>query len=583
MDDTVTSEILNICEKVASPNRIVAASIHGLKMSNYAGEKKDVNVLLIVDSSKLTLKYRHRRLRSLKDVAVSLLVVDQKTFKKDAERDWLGGLLVENMLTPYQPLTNRDFLWDQEVKVKKRIVIEILGNLVLEYPEMSHELLIKPEYFMFECMARKASLYPPITHRFLAILRSDAPEEEREHIMKGFNAALEEAAEEELLTFSDGHVKIVKEYIDTIQRRKLRVLNLLKAVRNSILRHSVEVFPKMMRSLIEDYGLYTKQLLETEYYKDIHLPELEDPKNYLFIPTPLGLVSLSEKVTIEDFVKQTFPDGRNLRVETEKIGGALNAVYMLRLRGTMEEKKIVVKVFKDWYGWKWFPLALWALGTRGFAVLGKSRLAKEYTINRFLSSQGFHVPQIIYVSPKERLIFQEYVEGENLTSILRRICSSKETRTDLFIIVSKVGGEVAKAHKLDVALGDCKPENIIVTDNKGIFFVDLEQAERGGDQAWDIAELLYYSGHYASLSSIEVVQSIAKEFVNGYLEAGGKIGNIKRARSPRYVKVFSFLTPPHILLVISNICKEILKGKSEKDNMETKSLGHALTNPFIRR
>jgi len=568
LEDTVTSEILNICEKAASPNRIVAASIHGPHIYGYTGKRKDVDVLLIVDSPRLTLKYRHRRLRSLKDISVCLLVVDQKTFEKDTEKDWLGGLVVENMLTPHQPLINRDFLWDHEVKVKKRIVIEILGNLVLEYPEMSHELLIKPEYFMFESMARKASLYPPITHRFLDILRSNAPEEMREQIMKGFKAALEEAADEELLTFSNGHIKIAKKYIDTVQRRKLRVINLLKAVRNAILRHSIEVFPKMMRSLIEDYALYTKQLFESEYSKEVHLPELEDPKKYLFIPTPLGFVSLSEKVTIEDFVKQTFPDGSNLEVETKKIGGALNAVYMLKLRGTMEEQKIIVKVFKDWYGWKWFPLALWALGTRGFAVSGKTRLAKEYAINRFLSSQGFHVPRIIYISPKERLIFQEYVEGENLTSIMRQIGSSKEAKTHLCTIVSKIGREVAKAHRLNVAFGDCKPENIIVAYDQRIFFVDLEQAERGGDQAWDVAELLYYSGHYTSLTSIEVAQSIAREFINGYLEAGGKIDNIKRARSPRYVKVFSFLTPPHILLVISNICKEVLKGKSEKDSME---------------
>jgi len=237
-------------------------------------------------------------------------------------------------------------------------------------------------------------------------------------------------------------------------------------------------------------------------------------------------------------VKRTVPNGNKIKMKLEKLGGVLNTVYTLRLQREKKEEKIIVKMFKDWYGWKWFPLALWTLGTRGF--------------------------QIIYVSPKEQLIFQEYVEGETLTKIIKQICSSKEETASLTDILRKVGREIAKVHKLDVALGDCKPENIIITQDGRIFFVDLEQAERGGDQAWDIAELLYYSGHHAFLSSMETAEKITREFIEGYLEAGGKIENVKKARSPRYIKVFSFFTPPHILFAISNTCGEIVKSLKTK-------------------
>ncbi len=264
-------------------------------------------------------------------------------------------------------------------------------------------------------------------------------------------------------------------------------------------------------------------------------------------------------MTIEEFVKRTIPDGHALEVDIKRLGGVLNAVYILKLHREKEEN-IVVKVFKDWYGWKWFPLALWALGTRGFAILGKSRLEREYAINRFLSSRGFNVPRIVHVSPEQRLIFQEYVEGKRVTEIIKQICSSEEERTDLADAIKQVGKEIAKVHELDVALGDCKPENIIIAKDGKIYFVDLEQAERGGDQTWDIAELLYYSGHYASISPIEATRVITREFIKGYLEAGGKTENIKRARSPKYIKVFSFFTPPHTLYVISATCGEVLEG-----------------------
>ena len=560
LDKETRDEILDICKKTASASDIVGVSIYDLPTDSIGGKGKDINVLLILAAKKLTLKHQRKGLRTLEGSTVSLLAVDQRTFKEDVEKDWLGGLLVENMLVPYQPLVNADFLWDQEVKAKKRVVTEILGNLVLEYPEMISELLIRPEYFMFEAMARKASLYPPITYRFLSILRGDLGEKNRELMMIGFKAALDELAREELVDYSEGCVKIAKGFASAIQRRKLRVLHLLKGVRNRILRHSLVVFPEMMRYLIEDYGLYTRRFMDGVDVAEISLPELEDTKRFIFMPTSSGLVSLSDKVTIEDFVRRTVSEGAGLRVHTEKFGGVLNAVYRLSLHGEKESQTIIVKVFKDWYGWKWFPLALWALGTRGFAVLGKSRLEKEYAANRFLSSKGINVPRIIYVSPKERLIFQEYVEGENLTKVIKRICSSKEKAADLAGVVRQVGGEVAKAHQLDVALGDCKPENVIIAEDGRIFFVDLEQAARDGDQAWDIAELLYYSGHYALLSPVEVAQMMARELIDGYLEAGGKIENIRKARFPRYVKVFSFFTPPHILFAISNTCKEELRA-----------------------
>jgi tRNA A-37 threonylcarbamoyl transferase component Bud32 len=318
---------------------------------------------------------------------------------------------------------------------------------------------------------------------------------------------------------------------------------------------------------MDEYGAYVEQFMDPESLKMIRLPELEDTKRYIFIPTSLGLVSYSEKVTIEDFIRKIFPESRDLKADPEKLGGVLNAVYVLKIQRLGKERRVVVKSFKDWYGWKWFPLALWAIGTRGFSVRGKSRLEREYTINRYLSKNGCNVPLLIHVSPKEELIFQEYIEGENLANLIKRIYSSKYEDPKLTSILKRVGSEIAKIHGLDVALGDCKPENIIIGQDGRIWFVDLEQAERGGDQVWDF---LYYSGRYALLSSIEMTQAVTKAFIEGYLEAGGKIVNVRKVRSPRYIKVFSFFTSPHILYVISNVCGEKLwdvKATVKKDNI----------------
>ena len=87
--------------------------------------------------------------------------------------------------------------------------------------------------------------------------------------------------------------------------------------------------------------------------------------------------------------------------------------------------------------------------------------------------------------------------------------------------------------------------------------LDLEQASRSGNKTWDVAEFLYFSGHYSpAMSPTTPAIIIAKSFIEGYLEAGGDVITVKRAASPRYTKVFTVFTPPHILLAISNVCKK---------------------------
>jgi len=553
LDSDTRREILTIC-KQKFEKEIFAAAANLSYMRGRDKTESRVDVMLILDSSARKLSYERK---NLDGGLLSILAVDRRTFEKDVENDWLGGMLVESLLMPYEPLVNKNFLWHQELKAKKRIIIEIINNLILEYPEMSRELLLKPEFFMWEAISRKASLYPPIICRFLALSEGVISRETQKSIMRGFEAALKEAEEEGIISFRKGYVEINDGYVDAVKGKKLRLLNLLRNVRNSILRHSIEVFPKMMLSLFEDYTAYVRQsAIEGKL-----LPQLEDTKRFIYIPTSSGLVSLSDKLTLSEFARRILSEERSLNIKVERLGGVLNSVYLVSLPG---EKKNVVKVFKSWYGLKWLPLALWALGTRGFAVLGKTRLEREYTINRFLSSHGVRVPRIIHVSPTERIIFQEYVEGESLTRIIRRICSSSEDDDELYSVIRKVGEEIARVHNLNVSLGDCKPENMKLTEDERICFLDLEQAERGGDQAWDLAEFLYYSGHYAFMSPIKVPREITESFLEGYLKAGGNAENIEKVRSPRYIKVFSFFTPPHILYVIANTCRKIVQEKSEK-------------------
>jgi Kae1-associated kinase Bud32 len=267
---------------------------------------------------------------------------------------------------------------------------------------------------------------------------------------------------------------------------------------------------------------------------------------------------------IEAFSRKVLSTGEDAEIEIEEIGGILNDVYLITTLANGKERKTVVKRFRDWSSFKWFPLTLWTVGTRTFAVSGRSRLERECAINQILYSRGFAVPKVLNVSHSERLIFMEYVEGENLDKLVKRIVNSKissEKEKDITII-SKVGEIFANVHALGIALGDTKPENIMIGKNGEVVLLDFEQASRNGDKIWDIAEFLYYAGHdippFVGTHSAEL---ITKAFIEGYLKAGGDAKIVKDAGNPKYTKVFSVFAFPHIMFVISNMCRKADKLK----------------------
>jgi len=559
-EDSIKSQ-LELCYAVAGQRRIVAACLYGPSASGYADEKSSLNILLVINGYHPLLKTYSKHFNQ-RDAFI--LTVDQRAFQRDVEKGWLGEFAADKLLVSYESLINDEYLWRQEVTLKKRIVWELLEAIVSEFPELSQELVIESEYFMYETLMQRARLFPLVTYRFLNMFRSDLKEKNIELMMKGYRQALDELTQENWITSSDGQFRITPKLVKTIKSRKLRIPVVLRSVQRAALINIVSALPKMMSHLAYDEELYTKTHGEILSNEDL-TSQLEDPQNHLLMPTPLGPVPLSDKTSIKEFVEKNVPEARVSQVKTTQIGGVLNSVYLLTLQKDHEQQKVVVKKFKDWVGFKWFPLALWALGTKSFAVLGRSRLEREYALNQFLQGQGASVPRIIYISPQQSLVFKEFVEGENLVDLTKRVMKKGERAEKELALVREAGRKIAEAHRLGVALGDCKPENLMVTKEGKIYLVDLEQASRDGNQTWDVAEFLYFSGHYVPpLKSADPAELIAKSFIEGYLEAGGKRETVKKAASPRYTKVFSIFTQPHVILALSNLCRKTGEQENSK-------------------
>lgn len=553
-------QILDFGRHIAGSCQIIAACICGDYALGLSNSKTTIDVLFVIRGFQPKLMNYVKVFDARNSV---ILAVDQGVFEMDIERGFLGEAVVGGLIFPYIPLINSEYLHIHEVKLKKRLIKELLENLVLDFPELSYEFHIKPEYFLYESVLSRARLFPLMIYTVLNFVREDTKKRNVKIALQCFQEALEELEEENVISYSKGYVRIHREFVDKNKSRKTRFINLLKPAQKALFTSLLGTFPRVINLLSQNRELLTRVQRVTEKNSEI-IHQIDDPQRYLFVPTAMGLVPLTSRIDIEAFARKVLSADANAEIKIEKIGGVLNDAFLIRAPVKGEERKIVVKRFKDWSSVKWFPLTLWTVGTRTFTVLGRSRLEKECTINQLLYSNGFAVPKLLYVNHAERLLFMEYIKGEHVEKLIRRIIeskSAKERERDLEII-KRVGSKLAEVHAFGIALGDTKPENILVDENAEVYLLDFEQASRNGDKVWDIAEFLYYTGHYISpFINIKSTELIAKSFIKGYLKAGGDAAIVKKAGNPKYTKVFSVFTFPHIMLAMSNICRKADKLK----------------------
>jgi len=147
LEEEFSRQILEFCRHVAGSCKITAAFV----LDDYAlGSTSPgalIQVLLVIrDFPPKLMNY----IKVLDGKNIAVLAVDEWVFERDVERGFLGEAVAGGLIFPYAPLVNKDFLGAQEVMLKRRLILELLENLVLDFPELSYELHIKPEYFMYE-------------------------------------------------------------------------------------------------------------------------------------------------------------------------------------------------------------------------------------------------------------------------------------------------------------------------------------------------------------------------------------------------------------------------------------------------
>jgi len=548
---------MNFCRHIAGSAHITAVSFFDYCPTKAVKGKSAAKVILIIrDFPRRIMSY----IKVIDGRSIVIVAVDQWIFERDVDRSFLGEASADTLVFPYEVISGETYLHSQEIMLKKRLILELLANLAFSFPEIADRLRIKPEYFMYEVMMNRVRAFPPLASCVSNFMRDAQRRKQSDPTLHGYVEALRQLETEKKVLLAEDYVIISKMIVASNKSRKNRLTKFSQNAPRALFTSIFETFPQLLNLFNQNMEVFPRIQTLSQWRKSLDTARYSvDPQEFIFVPTARGLVSMADKVDIEAFVRKKLLKGKNGSIKRENLGGFLNDVFLMSADSEGEEKRVLVKRFKDWTGFKWFPLNLWVLGTRTFAVTGKARLEKESAIGELLRSEGFSVPKILHVSHNEGLVFMEYVEGENLSFAIKRIATS-ETNYAVARDLEKLGrvGELlARVHSLNVTLGDTKPENVIVDPTDNLYLLDFEQASQGGDKSWDVAEFLYYSGHYLPpLHSNSKAEAIANAFINGYLKAGGNVNFVKNAGASKYTRVFSFFTSPSVLLTMATICRK---------------------------
>ncbi len=536
--------LLHLCEELID-KPMVAACLYGSRAGDYHRLDSDFDVLAVLKDYSDGIRYNYV---PFLDLHASILLVDEELFTLDVAEGSLGEFVAGRILTPYISILNEQYLKAKEIVLKRRICLEELQELIIEHGELSRGLLFRPEFIALSRMRRRMKVYPPLSYSYSKLLSSNRREKNIGKIVKGYVRALKLLQDENVVE-GGGYFKLKNSFVDRVLKRKSvqRVVNILeysnRAIRSYLARG---------RAGRISLDLLAKELT-SKLVRGLTSPPLNgsmDPTDYLYIKTGSGVTGLKDETSAVELLRRLKPAGE---VKVKRLGSAINDVFLAEVDG----ERLVVKKFSDWYVFKWFTLNIVALGSKVFSLSGKERLSNEYGTTRLLDEMGLHVQKVVHLSLPKRILVKEFIPGITYLTMARRYLNlNNEVDTNLKYPFEKIGEFMASIHDVDVTVGDTKPENFLLSEYGDVYALDLEQGRRGGDKAWDVAELVYYSGHYW-LTLNEGLKSIAAEFIEGYVGGGGDPNILNKAASLPYLKVFSFWTPLPVLIYLSGRLKNV--------------------------
>ncbi len=525
-------------EILSRHRRVIGACLYGSKVAGYGGPDSDIDIIVVVKDYPHTVKYSYSR---TEEVKISALIVDYFALQKDAEAGLLGEFVVGRLLHTYESLINHDLFKSIELIYKRRIILEELFDIIRTTNILCTEIKFPLEFVLFSKIKRRSSVYPAALYSYYKIYSGKCAGANLAFALGGFKDALEEImANDRGLLILKRSATNTEDFVLQIGKKRL-VLNKQRERNFTRLKlaKKLQIFSSYVIHAYAGRRVFHYTIREAESKikryrsKPICMPEfMASPREYYW-KLDEGLVISGRNRKWLDLVAKSSGLVRYAISKKIRLGDINSRTVCYTLQDTSvlgHSISIVAKKFATLKGAKWAALNFWSFSVgshfkHSFKVDPLFRLGNEYKALRYLRNEiGLNTPAVLAINFERRILVTSFVEGQSMSQIIKDSLKKRSTAgIENIFWIRTAGKNVAIIHSTQSALGNIKPNNIIINNvggiNSRIFFTDLEQFSfnntgYSSDPIWDIIQFLCWS--LKRTNNIPIAKEIVREFLSGY-------------------------------------------------------------------
>ncbi|MFQ6134836.1 MAG: nucleotidyltransferase domain-containing protein, partial [Nitrososphaerales archaeon] len=382
LSEAEKESLLKIAEEISAENKMVGVATYGSRVAGYASEDSDYDIIVVLDGYRPGVRYKY----ITGEVDAAALIVDKDALLRDAEKASLGEFVAGRLLNIYEPLTGEDFFREVEYKIKRRVVVEALKEIEASLGEFAQEIIIPVEYFLFDKLKKRATIYPPVLYSYSKTYGEDLGRENTGASCEGFLEALKELEDEGLVTLEGGVVRVR----DVVSKRWMAKLSeMAEYTRRGLTQYAVHGYAGRVGLNIVSREVRSKISRARKGYE---VPEV--------IRHPKKLWRLDEGLLIvdEDDWFGRFIDHLKIGRDAETTKDSRGEIYSVsKIYSVSDRERVVrfaVKKFADLKAVKWVVLNIWALLSKRFDMSPMSRLHREYSALKRLRELGLNTPKV---------------------------------------------------------------------------------------------------------------------------------------------------------------------------------------------
>jgi tRNA A-37 threonylcarbamoyl transferase component Bud32/predicted nucleotidyltransferase len=538
------SKLHSLAESFVKKESIVALCAYGSRVAGFAREDSDYNVIVVAKGFEEGVKST----QAVAPIQASALIVDESVLREEASRSSPREFVVGRFLNIYEPIVGADLFRSVELEYKKRIIAEELIEIQSEYGGLASSLILPYEYFLFDKLHKRASVFPEATYAFASTYTCVNRKGNLEFTVRGFREAAESLASSGVIEITDESVRIVPGEVPTNILSK--IVTLLSPAKEGTTQPTGKGYDVLAGTGVVGTDVHAGALGRRGAFKSP--VELDRPKKLLRLEE--GVVFDDASKINEELARMSGFHGAFTFKERKK-GEVYTSTQLLEISSQGRRVDYVLKSFPDLKSVKWALLNLWAFTGKKFTMTPFARLQREYEGVKRLRELGIGTHSIVGIALDQKILVTKYVKGAPLSKFVDRVTSGKSTDTKY---VEKYAKTLAKLHSAGLVYGDTKADNAFVCQG-GISLFDLEQAVENGDTAWDLAEFLYFSARSAMKE--EGMKLVADSFLASYRKENGTRA-IAKAKSVRYLVPFQAFLAAGMITVIRDSLEEYSSAAS---------------------